>query len=615
MLPVSDIAVETSDKCRDGWLILHSGGGAHGPMVAWVPDGNGRGNHIMTKASRVIIVGAGPTGLSAAILLRQRGHDPVVLDRRPSLKGYPAAHVANTRTMEIMAEMGVGERIWNEGDTTALSSRVVWVESMAGREYGVLPIQGAAQDARGPLSRFRSVNIAQTHMEQILHERLIELGGSVRFGHRVTDARDTATGAEVTVEEGGETQVLDCDWLLGCDGAGSTVRRSVGIEMDGPPSIARFMTIYFHADIDRFREGRRALLYWIGGAEVRGVFISFDEAGRTWAMLVPIGDAKIEDFTDKDATAIINKAIGTFDVPVELDAVSSWNMSAQVATRYREGHVLLAGDACHRFPPTGGLGMNTGIQDAHNLVWKLDAVMAGRAAPSLLDSYQQERRPIAQRNTDQSVKNLMKMAAIDEALGVPTLAPIAPDAGKGPIRIHDDAVLGIDGDSAEAKARRAAVQAAVDDQAEHFAQGAGIDLGFAYAEGVLVADGSAPPSSAPTEYRPDAHPGARLPFSSADGGFATSTLGHVAPDAITLFAQGDQWQAVADEAAQAGFPVVLRRFGPGGLDLGPRAGELLGIGPRGAVAVRPDGHVLWRDAEGRSPETLTDAVRLCTGAA
>lgn len=159
------------------------------------------------------------------------------------------------------------------------------------------------------------------------------------------------------------------------------------------------------------------------------------------------------------------------------------------------------------------------------------------------------------------------------------------------------------------------MQAAVDDQAEHFAQGAGIDLGFAYAEGVVVADGSAPPSSATTEYRPDAHPGARLPFSSPDGSFAASTLGHVAPDAITLFAQGDQWQGVAEAAAGAGFAVVLRRLGAEGVDFGPHAAELLGIGPNGAVAVRPDGHVLWRDAEGRAPRTLADAVRLCTGTA
>lgn len=562
----------------------------------------------MTKTSRVIIAGAGPTGLTAAILLRQRGYRPIVLDRRPSLRGYPAAHVANTRTMEIMAELGVGERIWAEGDTTALSSRVVWVESMAGREYGVLPIQGAAVDARGPLSCFRSVNIAQTHMESILYDRLVELGGEVRFGHTVTAARDTGTGAEVTVDIGGESRVLEADWLLGCDGAGSTVRRSVGIEMEGPPSIARFMTIYFHADFDHLRQGRRALLYWIGGSQARGVFISFDEAGRKWAMLVPIGDARVEDFTAEDAVGIIHKAIGTFDVHVDLDAVSSWNMSAQVATRYRQGHVILAGDACHRFPPTGGLGMNTGIQDAHNLVWKLDAVIRGQASEALLDSYQTERRPIAQRNTDQSVRNLMRMADIDKALGVPTLAPIAADAGRGSILTHPGDVLGIDGDSAAALAKRAAIQAAVDDQAEHFAQGAGIDLGFTYAEGALVKDGSAPPSTEATHYRPDAHPGARLPFSSPDGSFAASTLGHVAPEGVTVFTQAD-WQP-----EPAGVPVTLRRFGPGGIGFGPQAADLLGIGPQGAVAVRPDGHVLWRDAGGCNPAGLADALRLITGA-
>ena len=114
------------------------------------------------------------------------------------------------------------------------------------------------------------------------------------------------------------------------------------------------------------------------------MIISFDEIGRKWAMLVPIGEARLEEFSKEDANRIISKAIGDLDVPVQIDAVSTWNMSAQVATTYRAGHVLLAGDACHRFPPTGGLGMNTGIQDAHNLVWKLDAVISGRSRPGLV---------------------------------------------------------------------------------------------------------------------------------------------------------------------------------------------------------------------------------------
>lgn len=568
----------------------------------------------MPSSRSIIIVGAGPTGLTAAILLRQRGYDPVVFERRPGITGYPAAHVANTRTMEVMAEIGVGERIWSEGDTTALSSSVVWVESMAGREYGVLPIQASAVDPRGPLSRFRSVNIPQTRMESVLLDRYLELGGSVRFGHEVTDVTEKAQGVEVTVSSAEGQRMAACDWLIGADGANSTVRRQVGIEMKGPKSIARFMTIYFEVDIDKYRAGRRALLYWIGGSEVRGVFISFDEVGRSWAMLVPIGDIPEGAFTEADATHIIRKAIGDDNAEVRLKSVGHWNMSAQVAKTFRNGRILLAGDSAHRFPPTGGLGMNTGIQDAHNLVWKLAAVLEGTADEALLDSYDAERRPIAQRNSDQSLSNLIKMAEIDDALDIPTLAPIAADAGRGPIGTFPPERMNIDGDSPEAKARRAEVQAAIDNQAEHFAQGAGIDLGFVYTEGVVVRDGSPPPSSNKMSYRPDAHPGGRLPFSSPDGSFARSTLAAVKPAGITLFARDPQWIEMARRAAkQAGFPVEVVLFGDGRVDLGPNAADLLGIGSKGAVAVRPDGHVLSRhaDAAATALDDLAAALRLC----
>lgn len=551
----------------------------------------------MTRKDKIAIIGAGPTGLSAAILLRLRGYEPLVIERRPDITGYPAAHVANTRTMEVFAEMGVADRVWSEGDTKAMSSLVVWLESMAGREYGVLPIQGAAIDERGPLSAFNSVNIPQTRLEALLLDHFERLGGKVCFGHELLGLEQDRDGVKVLFKRvaDGSCDSFRCAWLLGCDGAGSTVRRVTGIEMEGPRTIARFMTIYFAADLDRFREGRRGLLYWIGGPEARGVFISFDEAGRTWAMLVPVGDLAIEDFDDAAATRIVHKAIGDLSVPVTLQAVSSWNMSAQVATTYRNGRVILAGDACHRFPPTGGLGMNTGIQDAHNLVWKLCAVIGGQAGEGLIDSYEQERRPVAKRNTDQSVHNLTKMGMIDAALGIETLAPIALDAGAGPLTSWPPERLGIDGDHSAALKRRADIQAAIEAQAEHFAQGAGIDLGFTYAEGVLVPDGSPAPSREPCDYRPDAHPGARLPFSSADGGFAYSTLGLVQPDGVTLFARDPAWIAIAEAAtAQSRMVITVQLFGREGRDLGPNVQDLLGIDDSGAVAVRPDGHVLWR---------------------
>ncbi len=548
----------------------------------------------MARQTIIGLVGAGPTGLSAAILLRQRGYSPIVLDRRPSLAGLPAAHVVNTRSQEVFAEMGVADAMRHAGDPEAMSSLVAWVESMAGRQYGLLPIAAPMRDERGPLSAFTSVNIPQTALEPILMRRLEALGGTVRFGQEVTGAEILDGRARVTIRStaDGETSTLDCDWLIGCDGAGSAVRRSLGIEMEGPRTIARFMTIYFHADLDRYREGREGVLYWIGGREARGVFICFTP--RDWAMLVPIGELSLDRFDAAAALRIVHKAIGTDSVPVTLQGLSTWNMSAQVATDYRRGPVLLAGDACHRFPPTGGLGMNTGIQDVHNLVWKLDAVIEG-APEALLDSYAAERRPVAQRNTAQSVGNLMKMAMIDQALGVPTLAPIDADAALGPIATHDGALLGIDGDGEAAVARRAEVQAAIDAQLEHFAQGAGLDLGVTYVEGRFVPDGSSPPTAGPLDYRPDAHPGARLPHAAGiEDGFAASTLGRVRPGGITLFAAEPRWREVATRAAAETGIAVHPVLVDGGFASDRLVLDLLGIEAGGAVAVRPDHHVLWR---------------------
>jgi len=540
---------------------------------------------------KIVIVGAGPTGLVAACLLHMRGYDPIVLEKRPDSLSLPAAHVINIRTLEVLSEIGAAERVLAEADKDAFSGYVTWLESMAGREFGLFKMVGIEIDGDTPIAAFQPANIPQNRVEALLLSRLRELGGEVRFGHCVTSASQRDGKVHLNVEHEGRNEEIVADWVIGCDGAGSTIRRAAGIEMIGPRSLARFMTIYFTADVDHLLKGRYGILYWICGPEARGVFISFDPGSRRWAMLVPIGDLPLETFDEAQARRIVQKAIGQDDLPITLDGLSGWNMSAQVADTYRRDRVILAGDACHRFPPTGGLGLNTGVQDAHNLVWKLDAVIRGRAPDSLLDSYQLERRPIAVHNTDHSVSNLTNMAMIDEALGLATLAPVDADAGKGPCRTWPSDLVGIDGDDPEARSKRARIQAAIDAQAPHFSHGAEVDLGFVYAEGAILRDETHPVDPA----RKGARIGGRLPFATTGQGFPGSTLDHVAPEGLTLYTNGPGWEeAAATASRQAGLPVALRPL----QNYGRHAAQIMDLPEGGAIAVRPDGHVVWR-AESR----------------
>ena len=199
-------------------------------------------------------------------------------------------------------------------------------------------------------------------------------------------------------------------WVVGCDGAASTTRRLAGIPMEGPEALAHVVGIYFHADLESLAVERPAVLYWTIDEEVPGTFIALDGSQR-WVFHAAWDTERssIESYSEERCREILRRAIG-LDVKTEIRSVRPWTMTAQVAARYREGRVLVAGDAAHRFPPTGGFGMNTGVQDAHNLAWKLAAVLGGQAGPQLLDSYESERRPVGQGNCDWSARNAMGLA-------------------------------------------------------------------------------------------------------------------------------------------------------------------------------------------------------------
>ena len=543
----------------------------------------------------VLIVGAGPVGITAAILLARQGVASRVVERRSGPQRAPAAHAVNARTFEICRQAGV--------DMAAVAAACVppadgghvrWMTTLAGEELGQLPYE-RQDDAVLAVTPTPLRNLSQHRFEPVLLDTLRTLpAAELCWGHDWQAAEQDTDGVTARVADDGEVYEVRSRWLLAADGAGSRVRKSLGIEPIGPSRIQSFVMIHVEANLRRLVGERPAVLYWISDPAARGAFVAHD-IDATWVFMHAWDPDRecIEDYDEARCAGLVRRAMGTDAFPFTMRTISPWTMTAQIAERYRAGRVFLLGDAAHRFPPTGGLGLNTGVQDAHNLVWKLCAVESGWAPAALLDTYECERRPIAQRNADVSVGNAFRMAEVFEALG-----------GDG-----DDAAARYAAVLADADGR-ARLAGAIANQAEHFDM-LGLQLGFAYEAGALVDDGSAAPAPANPvrQFVPNARPGARLPHAWIG---ERSSLDLIPYDRFTLItgAVGSPWATAA--ASVEGVPLAVVALGR---DVDAGWAAQLGIDPEGAVLVRPDQHVAWR-SRGGVPDpaaTLRDALTRIVG--
>jgi 2-polyprenyl-6-methoxyphenol hydroxylase-like FAD-dependent oxidoreductase len=540
----------------------------------------------------VLIVGGGPVGTTAAILLARQGVASLVVERRASVQPAPAAHVVNARTLEILRAAGVDRAaIAAACQDPSDAGRVRFVMTLAGEELGSLPFERQGEDVLA-LTPTPLRNLSQHRLEPILVDHLRkQAGASLRTAHEWVAAEQDDRGVTSRIRDldTGRSFEVRSRWLLAADGAGSRVRKALGIDPIGPPRLASFVMIHFEARLRPLVGGRPGVLYFTYDPTARGVFVAHD-VDSTWVFMQPWDPEREspDDYTEERCAAIVRRAMGTSAVDFAIRTLSTWHMSAQVAERYREGRAFLVGDAAHRFPPTGGLGLNTGVQDAHNLAWKLAAVEAGWAPADLLDSYEVERRPVARENADVSARNAAQMLEVVRALG---------PAGDG---------------------ERGDVRAAIANQAEHFDM-LGLQLGFQYERGALVPDGSARPAvgNPVREFVPCGRPGARLPHAwTVRGGERVSTLDLLPPDRFTLIAgpAGAAWveaaAAISTPPAAAAIstpPLHVLAIGRDVADPGGAWLALLGIGNEGALLVRPDQHVAWRSARGAA--NPRDALR------
>lgn len=526
----------------------------------------------------VLIVGAGPVGEMAALLLARQGIRSWLIDRREKPTTAPKAHAVNPRTLEICDALGVSaEALRAQGASANDAGWVRFVGTLQGPEFGCLPYE-RQDDMALAHTPFPLTNIPQPKFEAALEnairaEPLIEMKRGVTC-HEVAQNADSVT---VTLEDNatGNLSKLEAAYVIAADGAGSRLRSQLGIAMQGPEVLQTYVMIHFEADLRAMTDHCPGVLYFLFEPGISGVMIAYDRA-NTWVLMHPYEPTTepADSFDVEKCMSLVSKAIGGGSPDIRIRNISPWVMSAQIAERYRQGRVFLAGDAAHRFPPTGGLGLNTGAVDAQNLAWKLAAVLKGDAGMGLLDTYETERRPVAMVNSEQSLTNASKLFDLFAVLFGHDPANVAA---------HYKAIAANPSGAAD-------LAATVEAQRPHF-DSFNLQLGYRYASRAIA---NAPDllSSAQvniSNYEPSWQPGAHVPHRwITHAGSEKSLLSLLPLDRFLMIAgpQAPHWTAAAREEY-----LSVIQHGSDFSDNETSWADLTGLDDASAILVRPDGHI------------------------
>lgn len=577
----------------------------------------------------VLIIGSGPTGMVTALCLSRLGIPSIIVERQSGLQTHPKAHELSGRSIEILGSLGIPfSELAVEASPDDDASRILFCETI-NREFGCIDLK--AQPDANKYSRHLAtpaayLNLSQVELERIL-VRHVQSSPHTKlcYQHQWNSLEQNGDDvvSQVTDLASGENLMVRSHYVVAADGAGSRCRGSLGIQMVGPEKLRDFVNAYFEADLSRV-VATRGKLYFIFNPEAPGVFIAHHVEKR-WVFhtIVATPHEKMEDFSLDVMRARILAALGQPDVPIEIKSMSQWRMTAQVANTFRSGRVFLAGDAAHRFPPTGGLGMNSGIGDAHNLSWKLARVIQGQASETLLDSYELERRPVIQTLCDESRHNFERMSEILDAFGVDASAmdTVAKHMSSGPVTALPTfgqtwirRQLNRYGSNALARFHKypeveRKVLEAISHQQPHFDR-IGLDLGCTYERGAILADGYPAPETGDNvrTYVPSTRPGSRFPHFWLDGnGRQHSSLEWVDYSYSTLVLGAgceltpSEGQQLRDAARPLGVRVVWAGDSPVALSCRAQVHQFAQIQTDGALMIRQDGYVSWRQQGGVKP--------------
>ena len=574
------------------------------------------------KHTPVLIIGAGPSGMVSALCLAKLGIASIIVERNKGISEHPKAHELNTRSIEILEEVGISsEDLIQEAAPFSDGARILFCQTV-NEEYGRIDLYAdetrRAKYEQHLKSKTPYLNLSQTALEKILLQKIV--GNSlieVFFQHQWQSLVQGETGVsnEIFDQVKKTTKTIQSQYVLAADGAGSRCRKFVDIPFIGPDKIQDFVSAYFEKNL-RAHIQVPAKLFWVLNPEAGGTFIAHHIEKR-WVYMLPIylDYEKKESFTKAFLENRIKKALGDESLAIDVKSINYWRMSAQVAQNFRKNRVVLVGDAAHRFPPTGGLGMNTGIADAHNIAWKLEAVIRGLANEKLLDTYEQERKPIAEQNTEESLYNYHKILEVIEAFGLDRdgLEQLAKFKNTAPAKWLPTSwvnkILAFGAKIIRKKmdkfhtnpAFKEKVLNTIADQVAHFDR-IGLDIGYVYEQGAIIPDGTdlVVPADKVTEYIPSARPGARFPHVNFQKN-TTPTSSHDLLDyrffTLLISRKGAHWEtAIAQLPTAIQQKIKVVRLDQLGLSeiIFKQLLSLCAIAETGALLIRPDGHVAYR---------------------
>lgn len=534
----------------------------------------------------VLIIGGSLVGLASAMFLASHGVKCLSIEKHRGTAIHPRAGYFQLRTMELMREAGIEQEV----RTAALAlydadGGLNNVETLAGREIAnyIPNINHGVQD----VSPVRRLFMPQQVLEPILLKRARELGARFEYSTELVRFEQDASGVTATVRDidSGAERLIRSKYMVACDGNRSPVREKLGIAMKGHGLMSRSVTIYFRADCSKALRGRNLGVIYVTNNNVRG-FFRLEKTGLGGFLVVFLaGDCSkpesrwVADIVDEAmAVKIVRDAVGDPNLQVTIEDVHKWRAVAEAAESFQHGRILLAGDAAHTMPPTGGFGGNTGVQDAHNLGWKLALVLQGRASPALIDSYNAERQPAGVLAIEQAYNRYVLRS--DPELGTEGMHAAVPDMHVEFNRYRSSAVIADEG--------------FVDDGA--------LDIDPRQSKGL---------------------PGTRAPhIELSRDGHTLSTLDLFGRGFVLLAGpDGGAWLDAAQRTSRAtGIGIHAYRVERGGIvgavglidlhgDFSTPFWTAYGLQSSGATLVRPDGYVAWRQ-----PAHSADAAERLTAA-